>query len=151
LAVRTELGGKRGGDVKFEEHEVFVSREAGAARAPDHVGPSRPARRVCPQHHRPGRRTGKGGIRPGCAHPTDRRATIIELTDRGRAAHRGVYAAHADRAAALFATLTPTDRRHLTRILTRLADALAATSAAEGTPVDLDPAAFRIDPSPAKT
>jgi DNA-binding MarR family transcriptional regulator len=93
----------------------------------------------------------KEGFARRVAHPTDRRATLIELTDRGRAAHRGVYAAHADRAAALFASLTPTDQRHLSRILTRLADALATTSAAEGTPIDLDPAAFRTGLSPART
>jgi DNA-binding MarR family transcriptional regulator len=88
----------------------------------------------------------KEGFARRVPHPTDRRATIIELTDRGRAAHRDVYAAHADRAAALFAALTPTDQRHLGRILTRLADALTTTSAAEGTPLDLDPAAFRTGP-----
>ncbi len=92
----------------------------------------------------------KEGFARRVPHPTDRRATIIELTDRGRAAHRGVYAAHSDRAAALFATLSPTDQRHLSRILTRLADALATTSAAEGAPVDIDPAAFR-SPSAAAT
>jgi DNA-binding MarR family transcriptional regulator len=78
-------------------------------------------------------------------HSTDRRATIIELTDAGRAAYHAVYAAHADRAAALFATLSVTDRRHLARILHRLAEALAETSAAEGRPLDLDPAVFRTE------
>ena len=54
-------------------------------------------------------------------HPTDRRATIIELTGEGRAVHRDVYATHADRAAALFADLPATDQRHLDRILRHLA------------------------------
>jgi DNA-binding MarR family transcriptional regulator len=85
----------------------------------------------------------KEGFARRVPHPTDRRATIIELTEQGRAAHRGVYAAHADRAEALFATLSPTDQRHLGRILARLAEALAKTSAAEGRPLDLDPATFR--------
>jgi DNA-binding MarR family transcriptional regulator len=84
-------------------------------------------------------------------HPTDRRATIIELTDAGRAAHRNVYATHADRAAALFAALPPTDQRHLTRILLRLAQTLAETSAVEGKPIDLDPAMFRnTSPTPGR-
>jgi DNA-binding MarR family transcriptional regulator len=73
-------------------------------------------------------------------HPTDRRATVIELTKEGRNVHRAVYAAHADRAQALFASLTPTDQHHLQRILARLADALVHTSLAEGKPLDLDPA-----------
>lgn len=90
----------------------------------------------------------KEGFARRVPHPTDRRATIIELTDEGRAVHRRVYATHADRAEALFATLSPPDRRHLSRILANLADALATTSAAEGTPLDLDPATFRIDSSP---
>jgi DNA-binding MarR family transcriptional regulator len=76
-------------------------------------------------------------------HSTDRRATLIELTDKGRAAHHAVYAAHADRAQALFATLSATDQRHLKRILAQLADALSATSVAEGRPVDRDPVTFR--------
>jgi DNA-binding MarR family transcriptional regulator len=86
----------------------------------------------------------KEGFARRVPHPTDRRATIIELTDEGRDVHRSVYAAHSDRAEALFAALSPADRRHLSRILATLADALAATSAAEGAPLDLDPAAFRI-------
>jgi DNA-binding MarR family transcriptional regulator len=89
----------------------------------------------------------KEGFARRVAHPTDRRATIIELTEKGRAAHRSVYAAHADRAEALFATLPATDRRHLTRILGHLAAALAKTSAAEGRPIDLDPAVFRTNPA----
>ncbi len=88
--------------------------------------------------------------RPGFArrvpHPNDRRATVIELTDAGRAAHRRVYTTHADRAAALFAALSPADQQHLARILARLAETLAATSAAEGKPLDLDPTGFRVDP-----
>jgi DNA-binding MarR family transcriptional regulator len=84
-------------------------------------------------------------------HPTDRRATIIELTDAGHAAHRNVYATHADRAAALFAALPPTDQRHLARILLRLAQTLAETSAVEGKPIDLDPAMFRkTSPTPGR-
>ena len=89
----------------------------------------------------------KEGFARRVPHPTDRRATIIELTDTGRAVHHSVYAAHADRAGALFAALSTADRRHLSRILATLADALATTSAAEGAPLDLDPAVFRTKTS----
>lgn len=81
-------------------------------------------------------------------HPRDRRATVIELTEAGRAAHRRVYATHADRAAALFASLAPDDQRDLARTLARLAESLAAASAAEGRPLDLDPTGFRVDDGP---
>ncbi|HET8641076.1 MAG TPA: MarR family transcriptional regulator [Pseudonocardiaceae bacterium] len=87
----------------------------------------------------------KEGFARRVPHPSDRRATIIELTETGRAVHRRVYATHADRAAALFAALPAGDQQHLTRILARLAEALASTSAAEGKPLDLDPAGFRAD------
>jgi DNA-binding MarR family transcriptional regulator len=90
----------------------------------------------------------KEGFARRVPHPNDRRATVIELTDAGHAAHRRVYARHADRAAALFAALPPADQQHLARILARLAETLAATSAAEGKPVDLDPTGFRVDPHP---
>ena len=76
-------------------------------------------------------------------HPQDRRATLVELTDQGRAAHRTVYATHADRAAALFASLDHDDQQALLGLLRRLLDALAATSAAEGRPLNLDTEAFR--------
>jgi len=93
----------------------------------------------------------KEGFARRVPHPTDRRATIIELTEEGLAAYRGVYAAHADRAEALFATLSATDRRYLTRILGHLAAALSNSSAAEGRPIDLDPAVFRTNPAVAAT
>jgi hypothetical protein len=56
-----------------------------------------------------------------------------------------VYATHADRAAALFAARSSADQQHLARILARLAQSLATTSAAEGKPLDLDAASFRVD------
>jgi DNA-binding MarR family transcriptional regulator len=77
------------------------------------------------------------------SHPTDRRATLIELTEKGREVHREVYATHAGRAQALFANLSPTDQGHLKRILTSLAEALVESSAAEGRPIDLDPSVLR--------
>jgi DNA-binding MarR family transcriptional regulator len=94
----------------------------------------------------------KEGLARRAPHSTDRRATLIELTDKGRAAHGAVYAAHSDRAHALFASLSPTDQRHLRRILARLAEALTETSAAEGKPLHLDPTTFRGNPAaPTKT
>ncbi len=80
------------------------------------------------------------------AHPDGRRATVVELTDAGHTVHRQVYARHADRAAALFAALSPADRRQLARALGRLASTLAATSAAQGRPLELDPTTFRVSP-----
>lgn len=64
-------------------------------------------------------------------HPTDRRATIVELTDRGRATAQGMFTAHAGRASALFARLDATDQRDLLRILHRLSAELAALEATE--------------------
>jgi DNA-binding MarR family transcriptional regulator len=87
----------------------------------------------------------KEGFARRVPHPNDRRATVIELSEAGHGAHRRVYARHADRAAALFAALPPADQQHLARILARLAETLATTSAAEGKPLDLDPTGFRVD------
>jgi len=53
-------------------------------------------------------------------HPTDRRATIIELTARGRELGSGMYAEHLDAAATLFATLSPDDQRTLLRLVDHL-------------------------------
>ena len=85
----------------------------------------------------------RDGFATRVPHPGDRRATLVELTDKGHAAHRAVYAAHADRAAALFATLDPHDQQALLGLLHRLLDALAATSTAEGRPLNLDTQALR--------
>lgn len=85
----------------------------------------------------------RDGFATRVPHPHDRRATLVELTDKGRAAHRAVYAAHANRAAALFATLDHNDQQALLDLLHRLLDTLAATSAAEGRPLNLDTEAFR--------
>jgi DNA-binding MarR family transcriptional regulator len=87
----------------------------------------------------------RDGFAKRTPHPDDRRATLVELTDQGRAAHRAVYAAHADRAAALFAALDHDDQQALLRLMRRLLDALAATSTAEGRPLNLDTQAFRGD------
>jgi DNA-binding MarR family transcriptional regulator len=59
------------------------------------------------------------------AHPSDRRATLVLLTDKG--ALVGKESALADTAASawLYKQLTPADRQHLARILRRLLDTLA--------------------------
>ena len=52
--------------------------------------------------------------------PADRRATLVTLTDAGRDLAAGLGAARRAEAAALFGTLTASDRESLTRILTTL-------------------------------
>jgi DNA-binding MarR family transcriptional regulator len=62
------------------------------------------------------------------AHPTDRRATLVFLTDRGVMV--GKESAIADDAAAawLYEQLSPGDRQHMARLLRKLLDVLATTS-----------------------
>lgn len=85
---------------------------------------------------------GEGLVRRA-AHPTDRRATLVEITDPGREAHRRVYATHADRAAALFDVLTGDEQSTLLALLEKLRSALVDASAAEGRPLELDFEALR--------
>lgn len=66
-------------------------------------------------------------------HPSDRRATIIELTPLGQETLKGRFEAHADRAAELFQRLDRDDQRHLLRILEHLRGALAELSARDTT------------------
>ena len=63
------------------------------------------------------------------AHPSDRRATLVLLTDKG--ALVGKESALADTAASawLYKHLTPADRQHLARILRKLLDTLAKSGA----------------------
>jgi DNA-binding MarR family transcriptional regulator len=63
------------------------------------------------------------------AHPSDRRATLISLTDKG--ALVGKESALADTAASawLYKQLSPADRQHLARILQKLLDTLAKSDA----------------------
>jgi DNA-binding MarR family transcriptional regulator len=82
----------------------------------------------------------RDGFARRAPHPEDRRATLVALTDKGRAAHHAVYA---DRAPALFATLDHDDQQMLLDLLRRLLNTLAATSTAEGRPLNLDTEAFR--------
>jgi DNA-binding MarR family transcriptional regulator len=63
------------------------------------------------------------------AHPSDRRAILVSLTDKG--ALVGKESALADTAASawLYKQLTPADRQHLARILRKLLDTLAKSGA----------------------
>lgn len=53
--------------------------------------------------------------------PTDRRATLVSLTERGRALAEDVRRARGAESARLFDRLTATDRRDLARVLRKLA------------------------------
>ncbi|HEY6582164.1 MAG TPA: MarR family transcriptional regulator, partial [Rubrobacter sp.] len=57
-------------------------------------------------------------------HPTDRRATVIEMTDRGALTMDRAYDEHRIAVAELFAGLDGEDREELTRMLGVLRDAL---------------------------
>jgi len=58
------------------------------------------------------------------AHPRDRRATIIELTEVGRTAVAEQFEQHLQRAESLFAVLDLDDQRTLLRLLRTLSDHL---------------------------
>jgi DNA-binding MarR family transcriptional regulator len=64
-------------------------------------------------------------------HPTDRRATIVELTDEGRRTISGQFEAHAIRAAQVFCGLDESDQRELLRLLRLLSARLAELHAEE--------------------
>jgi DNA-binding MarR family transcriptional regulator len=64
-------------------------------------------------------------------HPSDRRATIIQLTTRGQETLKGRFEAHAERAAELFERLDQDDQRHLLRILGKLRGALTELTTRE--------------------
>jgi DNA-binding MarR family transcriptional regulator len=57
-------------------------------------------------------------------HPTDRRATIIELTKQGFETTNSMYEEHRTAVAELFADLSEEDRGELTRLLGSLREAL---------------------------
>lgn len=59
-------------------------------------------------------------------HPTDRRATLVDLTNAGREWMQERFEAHAERAAALFTQLDPDDQRALLRTINQLTKALTA-------------------------
>lgn len=57
-------------------------------------------------------------------HPTDRRATVIELTDEGGRTMETLYDKHRRAVAELFAGLTPEERGELVRLLGLLREGL---------------------------
>jgi DNA-binding MarR family transcriptional regulator len=57
-------------------------------------------------------------------HPTDRRATVIEMTGRGERTMERLYDEHRAAVAGLFAELEEQDQRELSRILGALREAL---------------------------
>ena len=57
-------------------------------------------------------------------HPTDRRATVIGLTDEGGRTMDTLYDEHRKSVAELFASLTPEDRAELVRLLGLLREGL---------------------------
>jgi DNA-binding MarR family transcriptional regulator len=77
------------------------------------------------------------------SHPTDRRATLIEITDEGKRIHKRIYAVHAERAAALFDALSQDEQTALLALLDKLRVALMKSSDAEGRPLELDFDALR--------
>jgi DNA-binding MarR family transcriptional regulator len=64
------------------------------------------------------------GLAMRSPHPSDRRATLVGLTDRGVMV--GKESAMADNAAAvwLYRQLAPSDRQHMARLLSKLLDVL---------------------------
>lgn len=66
------------------------------------------------------------------AHPTDRRATVIELTAHGEETlSEGTWEDHREAAAELFEDLTADERRELLRIIGRLGGRLRSEGLAE--------------------
>ena len=57
-------------------------------------------------------------------HPTDRRATVIELTRKGERTADAMYDEHREAVSELFLELSEEDRRDLIRMLGQLRDAL---------------------------
>lgn len=57
-------------------------------------------------------------------HPTDRRATVIEMTDRGERTMDRIYDEHRAAVAGLFDGLDEEDRKELTRMLGTMREAL---------------------------
>ena len=59
-------------------------------------------------------------------HETDRRVTLLELTDRGRRLNQRLFAGYRSRALRLFETLPADDRAALERIMEHLIEEVAA-------------------------
>lgn len=63
-------------------------------------------------------------------HPTDRRATVVELTERGSGACEGGFEGHAEAVASVFGALSEGEARELLRLLGKLRGALRGEGAA---------------------
>ena len=57
-------------------------------------------------------------------HPTDRRATLIELTDRGRESTGRLFEEHRAAMAQIFEALPEEDRQEMIRLMSRIREAL---------------------------
>jgi DNA-binding MarR family transcriptional regulator len=57
-------------------------------------------------------------------HPTDRRATIIELTDRGAELCRDLWGQHLDGAGKVFSVISDDDQLHLLNTINRLSEGI---------------------------
>jgi DNA-binding MarR family transcriptional regulator len=57
-------------------------------------------------------------------HPTDRRATVIELSERGAQTANGMYGGYREAVSGLFTHLSEDERRELMRLLGSLREAL---------------------------
>ena len=66
------------------------------------------------------------------AHPSDRRATVVELTAQGERAVVDHFITHRSRAAGLFERLPDADQRELLRLVQSLIEALREAGATEG-------------------
>ena len=68
------------------------------------------------------------------AHPTDRRATIIELTPKGIEACDALYTQHASAVSELFSNMSTTDQRELLRLVSLLGTELERRGIVNGYP-----------------
>lgn len=72
------------------------------------------------------------GLARRTRHPDDRRATIVELTEQGRALVEEHFEVHLEQVAQLFACLEPGEQETLLRLINKLTDELAAQGAGGG-------------------
>lgn len=68
------------------------------------------------------------GLVRRAAHPSDRRATLLELTAMGSDLHGRVFDEHRQAMAALFETLLPADQQRLLRLIGDLTAELSRRS-----------------------
>lgn len=79
----------------------------------------------------------RDGFAERVPHPTDRRATLVELTSRGRDTVESRYAAHHARAVAMFDRMPSSDRQALLTGLRSLLDHLCRAADEEGLPLGI--------------